>query len=493
MVFKCLPGPEFTYSCQAIWDGRSSGCSAHDDREEEVYLPAGVCGERALTDEHKLFSDSAASTASSAELYEGRRIAVGRQVPVPKGDDAPFNVTCVSTAVQYTDEDGDTLCYRLEPSLSARGNPGHTKALVVRQQIPSLVKLYVNDMLIHVVSAVDYNASEGTIWTRPYVRCGDGKRWLGGKISEERRESVVDQLYSFAMKTEKIQWFGDIPVIAEVMVAPVANDIWLHVYDLGEFGGVLNDTILEKFRLGMYHVGVEVFGVEYCFEDLNGTSGIFKCKPKTNTHNNYRYKESTHMGRARMGKREIEQLVEFLCGVWRSDSYHLTHRNCLTFAGIFSKAIGATSDIPLWITNACEVCTNSKVLDFITDRVALLSKWWIRGNRQTRRRKVLEQNKVDETPPEVKKRETTLQLPKSEEQLKNFSSIEHPIWGALAQNPQGKQEQKYRQGNQEEFQSLQEALEDEMKQLHLEMDQLDLAVTSDLQRKDGSSPSFVEL
>lgn len=280
---------------------------------------------------------------------------------IPDRDTSPLKATRRASTVEYVDEEGNRMRFH--------ENPNGLRCVL----------LFVNDQLMHTVGAVDYNERKGTIWTRPRVPHGGGMYWLGGTIPVVQRQQVVYGLWSLVrrmIQMKKCDWYGDCPSIdyqevvdrSGLVVTPISTEIILNVYDLSKTTGMLNDAILRKFQLGMYHVGVEVYGTEYSFEHYaRRTSGIHKCWPKSNKSLRYVYKESLHLGHAAICKRDLEELVDQLQSVWLSDLYHFTHCNCLTFASVFSKAIGAQIDIPLWITNACDVSKSSVALDFIAD------------------------------------------------------------------------------------------------------------------------------
>jgi hypothetical protein len=151
------------------------------------------------------------------------------------------------------------------------------------------------------------------------------------------------------------------------------------VYDLSKLAGWWNDSILRKLQLGMFHCGVEVFGIEYsfqCFHPHHSASGINRCKPKK--ARKYVFREQVYMGRTTRTETEIAELTSKakLGKVWRSDNYHLTRRNCLTFAEFFLKAIGAQNQVPQYVTNACKATKTSLPLRFLSEGYWGLTKWW---------------------------------------------------------------------------------------------------------------------
>eukprot|EP00746_Dinoflagellata_sp_MGD_P034391 gnl/MRDRNA2_/MRDRNA2_182171_c0_seq1.p1 gnl/MRDRNA2_/MRDRNA2_182171_c0~~gnl/MRDRNA2_/MRDRNA2_182171_c0_seq1.p1 ORF type:complete len:284 (+),score=41.64 gnl/MRDRNA2_/MRDRNA2_182171_c0_seq1:37-852(+) len=227
----------------------------------------------------------------------------------------------------------------------------------------------------------------GLIWTRGRGQALLSHRhWSSSTIPAWQKELVIQHLWSQIKQAQDVEWFGDFPVHDEVAIAHALSrsEIWLHVYDLNKAACKVNDAILSKFQLGLFHCGVEVFGTEYsfgCTYPDDTTSGIRNFEPRqAGCTGNYIYRESVRLGRAKLTQREMADLVVKFSTVWTSDTYHLTRRNCLTFADEFSKAIGADVEIPLWVRNACEVSKNSSVLDFVVDGGMQIQKWWARNS-----------------------------------------------------------------------------------------------------------------
>lgn len=293
--------------------------------------------------------------------------------PAPTPGNAVAVTGCNTTT--YTDENGDVMRFEVTADTSAERVEG-VPAKVVRKGL----MLYVNGQFKYVVRAVAYKEEQGTIRTRgPATQCHSqtprGRsakvQYLSGTIPENN----VKELWLLVSQVENVKWLGDIPLTNTGACA-----IWLNVYDLSRVANTLNDAILSKFQLGIFHCGVEVFDTEYCFGFRNPhsqMSGIDVCTPRQ--HPDHPYRESVHLGYANKTKRVIQKLVSELGEDWRSDTYHLTHRNCLTFADAFSKAIGANVEIPSWIRNACEVSTKSSALDFVVDSFWRLNKWTLKS------------------------------------------------------------------------------------------------------------------
>lgn len=112
--------------------------------------------------------------------------------------------------------------------------------------------------------------------------------------------------------------------------APVAA-IAAHVYDLRGVESS-NDATLE-LGMGVFHVGVEVFGVEWSFGCVVGgdlITGIYPVRPKRCPIG--RYRESIYLGEARAhDARRVWSLIESFTETWIGKEYHPLHKNCVHF------------------------------------------------------------------------------------------------------------------------------------------------------------------
>jgi len=130
------------------------------------------------------------------------------------------------------------------------------------------------------------------------------------------------------------------------------NTVLLNVYDVSDLElfqkinrvSTINDKVLIG---GVYHAGVEVFGLEWSFgyteEDITGVS---RCAPRCHTQHNYR--ATVVMGATELSEQEVGQLLRSMMGEWRGPDYHLIHQNCLAFASAFCKELGVRR-LPGWV------------------------------------------------------------------------------------------------------------------------------------------------
>mmetsp|Transcript_33030 Transcript_33030/g.77220 ORF Transcript_33030/g.77220 Transcript_33030/m.77220 type:complete len:276 (+) Transcript_33030:46-873(+) len=134
--------------------------------------------------------------------------------------------------------------------------------------------------------------------------------------------------------------------------------VWLHVYDLGP----LSRHIMNKWRdptggLGLFHCGVEVLGVEWCFRAVSkstdeGTTGLSCHVPKAHPH--HLYLRSENLGHSTLALEEIQSLIINLERVWTANKYHYILNNCTDFAEHLSDSLGVTQPFPTWVHGAAK-------------------------------------------------------------------------------------------------------------------------------------------
>lgn len=141
--------------------------------------------------------------------------------------------------------------------------------------------------------------------------------------------------------------------------APPANgiDVWLHVYDLGAFSKYFMNSWLPS--QGAYHVGIEVLGVEWCFQGRVQTaaekekdlSGINFHLPKS--HPRHHYRESVWLGKSPWQRNDVRRFFMELDRDWTVSSYHFLRRNCVDFAEYVHRKLETPVPFPAW----CRGCS----------------------------------------------------------------------------------------------------------------------------------------
>ncbi|KAK9818449.1 hypothetical protein WJX74_002434 [Apatococcus lobatus] len=118
----------------------------------------------------------------------------------------------------------------------------------------------------------------------------------------------------------------------------------LNVYDLAD----TYNSWTYWCGVGVFHSGVEVYGVEYAFggHDLD-ISGVFATSPK-DAPGPVVYRESVVVGETSASPEEVQQIVQRLGDKFRGTSYHLLQRNCNHFSDMLCERLTG-HQAPLWI------------------------------------------------------------------------------------------------------------------------------------------------
>lgn len=137
-----------------------------------------------------------------------------------------------------------------------------------------------------------------------------------------------------------------------------AIEVWLHVYDLGEFVGQLNEMFLRDASMGAYHVGVEVLGEEWSYQGFHDAfhdpslTGLMRGVPKQNWE--FVYKESVLLGKTPLTEEAVEELIQRLKEEWPANEYHIVSKNCVTFSEEFAARLQVKETVPEWVKGAVD-------------------------------------------------------------------------------------------------------------------------------------------
>jgi len=145
----------------------------------------------------------------------------------------------------------------------------------------------------------------------------------------------------------------------------------LNIYDLHSSISGLHDFLQDVLDNGLYHVGVEVYGLEFMYaagehrpmgflEALQGggdtsssvsspqqssrtprsssTSGIVWHPPKQ--HSFHAYKRTVDIGATELSMWKVFSVVTQMAPAWQQDGYHILQQNCVHFADAFCTALG---------------------------------------------------------------------------------------------------------------------------------------------------------
>lgn len=159
-------------------------------------------------------------------------------------------------------------------------------------------------------------------------------------------------------------------------------DVTLHVYNAGESPVVRGlNFLLKQFDTGVFHCGVEVYGVEWSFADTSSCdddfeadsiTGIFDSMPKQ--ADGHTYCESVSLGQTDLLESEVLRLINLLDRLWSGETYDVLQKNCCHFCVALCKELGVREP-PRWIMSLAEraaaIATN--VEDLMRSRRIFLS------------------------------------------------------------------------------------------------------------------------
>merc|ERR1712216_936192 len=103
---------------------------------------------------------------------------------------------------------------------------------------------------------------------------------------------------------------------------------------------------------GLYHVGVEVFGVEFMYANQNKplgtakskdgflkpTTGIIRHSPRA--HAFHAFSRSIDLGFTEFSSGGVSAMIKEMGKDFRVDNYDLISRNCVAFANALTQALG---------------------------------------------------------------------------------------------------------------------------------------------------------
>lgn len=131
--------------------------------------------------------------------------------------------------------------------------------------------------------------------------------------------------------------------------------VTLHVYYIGH-ADVIEDVslVVQDFlgEGGLFHVAVEVYGLEWSFGGCREGTGVFRCEPMRCTL--HRYRESIYMGDCGLTREEVVNILEPMSHEYQGNEYDVLRRNCCTFSNEFCVRLGM-GEIPLFLHHLSDV------------------------------------------------------------------------------------------------------------------------------------------
>ena len=96
--------------------------------------------------------------------------------------------------------------------------------------------------------------------------------------------------------------------------------IYANIYDLSQI-----NNFLRPFGIGTYHIGIEIYGSEYSFND----QGIFSISPKSNEL--YPLRETIYLGTTNLNYYQIYNIITNLKTQFNDYNYDIYTHNCNDF------------------------------------------------------------------------------------------------------------------------------------------------------------------
>mmetsp|Transcript_12158 Transcript_12158/g.22953 ORF Transcript_12158/g.22953 Transcript_12158/m.22953 type:complete len:401 (-) Transcript_12158:118-1320(-) len=136
--------------------------------------------------------------------------------------------------------------------------------------------------------------------------------------------------------------------------------VFLNVYDVSQEEGIqkLNRVLAHKsspVKLGgVFHAGVEVDGLEWCFGFSASEThpGVACVEPRT--HPQHHFRQTVDMGCTHCTKEEVADIVSHLLEEYPGCDYDLLRRNCCHFCDDFTRRLGL-GGIPGWVMRLARI------------------------------------------------------------------------------------------------------------------------------------------
>lgn len=106
---------------------------------------------------------------------------------------------------------------------------------------------------------------------------------------------------------------------------------------------------------GIYHTGIEVNGVEYCFAgapEASGTGVQSQVPRATPEGGQWKFMQTIELGFVTLSSSEFEKILNEMRDAFPANTYDLIHRNCNHFSKTVAKRLGVEKNYPSWINRA---------------------------------------------------------------------------------------------------------------------------------------------
>lgn len=154
----------------------------------------------------------------------------------------------------------------------------------------------------------------------------------------------------------------------EIDYALFKAPVFLNVYHLDENWPAANKISTNVLGFGgAYHVGVQVFNIEYFFSVAGLVSDY---TPRTSEKHVY-YK-SVFMGETKLSAQQVREVIKRHRRSWRAENYDLLRNNCCNYAEVLCQELVGLS-LPSWVSNLPRIA--SAAADTIEGAVDMSQKF----------------------------------------------------------------------------------------------------------------------
>ena len=140
------------------------------------------------------------------------------------------------------------------------------------------------------------------------------------------------------------------PTMRPLAGPPIASPVNLNIYDL-----VSSDTNrkLSACGFGVFHTGVIIYGIEWSYGESSESgreTGLFAVNPGQACGT---LSQTLYVGETGLSPEQVDTVLHRLENEWRSDDYHLLHRNCNHFAEYFCRLLSTNPRAPISVPTWC--------------------------------------------------------------------------------------------------------------------------------------------
>ncbi|KAI4295556.1 hypothetical protein L6164_035591 [Bauhinia variegata] len=138
------------------------------------------------------------------------------------------------------------------------------------------------------------------------------------------------------------------PKVKSAGASPGNTPVYLNVYDLTPVNGYMYWA-----GLGIFHSGIEVYGVEYAFGAHDySTSGVFEVEPRQCP--GFKFRKSIFIGTTSLDPLQVREFMERQSANYNGDTYHLIVKNCNHFCEDMCYKLTGKS-IPKWVNRLARI------------------------------------------------------------------------------------------------------------------------------------------